>query len=211
MISAATLILFFAACLALLLSPGPNMAFVVSHGAAHGPRAGLAAALGIGLADLVYTALTAAGLAAAVAAWPPAFDLIRYAGAVYLLWLAYRTLRLSAQAQPGGGAATAGHAGGLRICARSALNSLLNPKPMLFYMVFLPQFVEPARGHAAWQIVVLGCVLTATSVVFHALLGVLSGSTRKLLGAGAGKLGSRTLAAVFALLALRLALLSRTT
>jgi threonine/homoserine/homoserine lactone efflux protein len=207
MISAATLILFLAACLALLLSPGPNMAFVVSHGAAHGPRAGLAAALGIGLADLVYTALTAAGLAAAVAAWPPAFDLIRYAGAVYLLWLAYKTLRSSARTQPAG--APTG-LGSLRICARSALNCLLNPKAMLFYMVFLPQFVEPARGHAAWQIVVLGCLLTAASLAFHSLLGVLSGSTRKLLHARAGKLGSRTLAAVFALLALRLALLSRT-
>lgn len=208
MISASTLALFFAACLALLLSPGPNMAFVVSHGAAHGPRAGFAAALGIGLADLVYTALTAAGLAAAVAAWPPAFDLIRYIGAIYLLWLAYKTLRPSAQAQPGG--APAGHAG-LRVCARSALNCLLNPKAMLFYMVFLPQFVEPARGHAAWQIVILGCVLTATSLVFHSLLGALSGSTRKLLSARASRFGSRTLAAVFALLALRLALLSRTT
>lgn len=208
MISAATLTLFLAACLALLLSPGPNMAFVVSHGAAHGPRAGLAAALGIGLADLVYTALTAAGLAAAVAAWPPAFDVIRYAGAVYLLWLAYKTLRLSVRAQPG--SAPTGH-NGWRICARSALNCLLNPKAILFYMVFLPQFVEPARGRAAWQIVVLGCLLTATSLVFHSLLGVLSGSTRKLLDARAGKLGSRALAAVFALLALRLALLSRTT
>ena len=67
MISASTLLLFLAACLALLLSPGPNMAFVVSHGVAQGPRAGFAAALGIGLADLVYTALTAAGLTAAVA------------------------------------------------------------------------------------------------------------------------------------------------
>jgi threonine/homoserine/homoserine lactone efflux protein len=210
MISVSTLLLFFAACLALLLSPGPNMAFVVSHGAAQGPRAGFAAALGIALADLVYTALTAAGLTAAVAAWPPAFDLIRYLGAIYLLWLAYRTLRQSAQAQPGGSAA-AGRAGGLRICARAALNSLLNPKPMLFYMVFLPQFVEPARGHAAWQIVVLGCLLTATSLAFHSLLGALSGSTGRFLRAGAGKLGSRTLAAVFALLALRLALLSRTT
>ncbi|WP_026350121.1 LysE family translocator [Bordetella sp. FB-8] len=208
MISASTLILFSAASLALLLSPGPNMAFVVSHGAAQGSRAGLAAALGIGLADLIYTALTAAGLAAAIAAWPPAFDLIRYVGAIYLLWLARQTLRQCAKSEPGG---TPASQPALRIFVRSAVNSLLNPKAMLFYMVFLPQFVEPARGHVPLQIVILGCLLAAASLIFHALLGVLSASTRKLLNAGAGKLGSRAQAVVFALLALRLALLSKST
>lgn len=201
--------MFSIACLALILSPGPNMAFVVSYGATQGPRAGLAAALGLGMANLVYTALTVSGLVTVIHAWPPAFDLIRYTGAVYLLWLAYKALR---------------QAGGLRhyravrrpwlaISARAALNSLLNPKPMLFYMVFLPQFVDPARGHAALQIIALGGLLTAISVTINALLGTLSGSVRRLLPMGsgpAGKLGPRALAAVFTLLALRLALLSRT-
>ncbi|HEX7749951.1 MAG TPA: LysE family translocator [Bordetella sp.] len=208
--TASTLAMFCVACLALILSPGPNMAFVVSYGAAQGPRAGLAAALGLGVANLVYTALTVSGLVTVIYAWPPAFDLIRYAGAVYLLWLAYKALRQT---------------GGLRhyrtvrrsclaIGARAALNSLLNPKPMLFYVMFLPQFVEPARGHAALQIIVLGGVLTAISVILNGLLGTLSGSVRRLLpeaSSAAGRFGSHALAAVFALLAIRLALLSRTT
>lgn len=203
-----TLAMFAAACLTLVLSPGPNMAFVVSYGASQGPKAGLAAALGLGMANLVYTALTVSGLVAAIAAWPPAFDLIRYAGAAYLLWLAYKTLR---------------QAGGpqlyqpvrrpwLAISARAALNSLLNPKPMLFYMVFLPQFVDTARGHVALQIMVLGGLLTLISLAVNALLGTLSGVAQRFMRGGsntAGRLRSGAQALVFMLLALRLALLSR--
>ena len=93
MISLATLALFLLAVLALFLSPGPNMAFVLSHGVAHGPRGGFAAALGISSADLVHTLFAATGVTALVAAWPPSFDLLRYAGALYLLWLAWQALR----------------------------------------------------------------------------------------------------------------------
>lgn len=208
MISASTLFVFSAACLALILSPGPNMAFVVSYGATQGRRAGLAAAVGLGMANLVYTTLTVSGLATMIYAWPSAFDLIRYAGAIYLLWLAYKAL-----SQTGGLTLyRAMPRSWYAISMRAALNSLLNPKPMLFYMMFLPQFVEPNRGNAALQIMVLGGVLTGISLLLNGLMGVLSGSIRHLLpndSSAAGKLGSRTLAAVFALLALRLALLSR--
>lgn len=209
MISVSTLAMFSVACLALVLSPGPNMAFVVSHGATQGPRAGLAAALGLGMANLVYTTLTVSGLAAVIHAWPPAFDLIRYTGVAYLSWLACKALRQDGRLRR----YQAARRSWLAISARAALNSLLNPKPMLFYMVFLPQFVEPARGHAALQILALGGLLTTISLIVNGLLGTLSGSVQRLFPEGpntAGKVGSRVLAAVFALLALRLALLSGT-
>src|SRR6478672_12674135 len=93
MIDPGTLSLFLLAVLALFLSPGPNMAFVLSHGVAHGPRGGIAAALGIGAADLVHTLCAATGVTALVAAWPPAFDVLRYVGAAYLLWLAWQAFR----------------------------------------------------------------------------------------------------------------------
>lgn len=209
MISVSTLAMFSVACLALVLSPGPNMAFVVSHGATQGPRAGLAAALGLGMANLVYTTLTVSGLAAVIHAWPPAFDLIRYTGVAYLSWLACKALRQDGRLRR----YQAARRSWLAISARAALNSLLNPKPMLFYMVFLPQFVEPARGHAALQILALGGLLTTISLIVNGLLGTLSGSVQRLFPEGpntAGKVGSRVLAAVFALLALSLALLSGT-
>ncbi|MGT2490244.1 LysE family translocator [Cupriavidus basilensis] len=94
MIELATLSVFAAAVMVLLLSPGPNMAFVI--GARHHLRTRRrhpAAALGIAAADLVLTVLTATGITAVIAAWPPAFDLIRYAGALYLLWMACKALR----------------------------------------------------------------------------------------------------------------------
>src|SRR6478735_8932479 len=88
MIDGSSFLLFLLAVLALFVSPGPNMAFVLSHGVAMGPRAGFAAGLGIAAADLVHTVCAASGVTALVAAWPPAFDLLRHAGALYLLSLA---------------------------------------------------------------------------------------------------------------------------
>lgn len=92
MIETSTLLIFAGAVMALLLSPGPNMAFVMAHGMTYGLGGGAAAALGIGLADLILTVLTATGVTAVVTAWPPSFDLIRYAGAAYLLWMAYKAM-----------------------------------------------------------------------------------------------------------------------
>ncbi|KJK24297.1 lysine transporter LysE [Burkholderiaceae bacterium 16] len=207
MIELATLSVFAAAVMVLLLSPGPNMAFVMAHGITCGPGGGTAAALGIAAADLVLTVLTASGVTAVIAAWPPAFDLIRYAGALYLLWMACKALRrplspLSAVAQ---------QASLRSVFFRSTLNSLLNPKALLFFMVFLPQFVDPAKGNVARQLVVLGCVLTLISTVFHALLGAAGGSARRFLSRNprAAIFQKYGLAVVLALLALRLIAMPR--
>ena len=173
MIDLATFLLFLLAVLTLFLSPGPNMAFVMSHGMAYGPRGGLAAAIGIGGADVVLTALTATGVTAMVFAWSASFDVLRVAGAAYLMWLAIKTLRSPATALTSlkGNANLAFHT----IAKNAMLGSLLNPKALLFFMVFLPQFVNPANGHVALQLVILGLVLSAASVVFNTLLGAFSG------------------------------------
>jgi threonine/homoserine/homoserine lactone efflux protein len=207
MMEISTLSIFAAAVMVLLLSPGPNMAFVMAHGVTYGLGGGTAAALGIGSADVVLTALTATGVTAAVTAWPPSFDLIRYAGAAYLLWMAYQATR-----RPGGlGGVVASQTSLRSVFLRAMLNSLLNPKALLFFMVFLPQFVNPGTSSVARQLVVLGCVLSAISIVFHTLLGAVGGSVRRLLArhSGAARLQSRGLAAVLMLLAFRLAFMSR--
>nr|WP_256737666.1 LysE family transporter [Pseudomonas sp. dw_358] len=87
---AAHLHLFIVASLLLLIVPGPNMAIVTGHAVAHGWRAGLAAALGITLADMLMTVLVSAGLGTLVMSWAPAFDLLRWTGACYLMWLAWQ-------------------------------------------------------------------------------------------------------------------------
>ena len=184
MIDFATLLLFLLAVLTLFLSPGPNMAFVMSHGMAYGPRGGLAAAIGIGSADVVLTALTATGVTAMVFAWSASFDVLRVLGAAYLLWLAIKTVRSPARALvpdvSGSSPSTANLA--FRTIAKNAmLGSLLNPKALLFFMVFLPQFVNPAVGHIALQLLALGLTLSVASVVFNTALGAFSGQLGKLL------------------------------
>ncbi|WP_431480066.1 LysE family translocator [Pseudomonas simiae] len=207
MIDLATLAVFSGAVLLLLLSPGPNMAFVVSHGVTHGWRGGMASALGIGVADVLLTALTATGVTALVASWPPSFDVIRYAGVVYLLWLVFKTL----QKRP---VPNAGHIDRVplgRVFLQAMLNSLLNPKALLFFVVFLPQFVRPEAGDIAVQLMVLGGVLTVIAAVFHGLLGIFGGAlsrffARRSQGAWLQKWG---LATVLTVLAVRLAVMSR--
>lgn len=207
MIDPATLSLFLLAVLALFLSPGPNMAFVLSHGVAHGVRGGFAAAIGISAADLVHTLCAATGVTALVAAWPPSFDVLRYAGVLYLLWLAWQAMRpagarSNAQAQPATFA---------RIVRMALLNNLVNPKALLFFMVFLPQFVNPSRGHVTLQLLLLGVTLAAVALVFNTLLGAFSGEIGRRLQArpGAEKFQRGLLAFVMIGLALRLLLLER--
>ncbi|MGE8354204.1 MAG: LysE family translocator [Pseudomonas protegens] len=203
-----TLSIFLGAVLLLLLSPGPNMAFVISHGVAYGWRGGVASGLGIGAADIGLTLLTATGVTAVVASWPPAFDLLRYAGVAYLLWLAWKALA-------GNGALNLVDAARVplsTVFVRALYNSLLNPKALLFFMVFLPQFVRPDHGSIALQLVVLGLLLTLVSGIFHTSLGIFGALlTRSFSGTTARfvRLQSWLLAAVLLALALRLALLAR--
>lgn len=207
MIDLQTLSLFCGAIMLLLITPGPNMAFVMSHGFTYGWRGGLAVALGIGAADVVLTILTAAGVTGLVAAWPPSFDIIRYVGAIYLLWMAWKALQ-------GGtlGENIIAHKVSLStVFARAVLNSLLNPKALLFFLVFLPQFVTPGKGMIAQQLIVLGLVLTLIALIFHAALGAF-GSTLSRWFAGKkrlGKLQPKVLASVLTLMAVRLMVMSR--
>jgi threonine/homoserine/homoserine lactone efflux protein len=204
MVEPSTLLLFSGAVLLLLMSPGPNMAFVIAHGARYGWRGGVAAALGIGAADLVLTGCTAAGLTAAIAQWPPSFDLIRWTGVLYLLWMAYKAIRVRGE-RPLRVAVQASLA---PVFMRAMLNSVLNPKALLFFMVFLPQFVVRGSSPVAPQIVVLGVLLTLIATVFHMVLGMLGGAIRGLASCkdGAVKWQSRGLALVLVMLAVRLAL-----
>jgi len=207
MLEPSTLVLFAGAVLLLLMSPGPNMAFVIAHGASYGWRGGVVAALGIGAADLVLTALTAAGLTAAIAQWPPSFDLIRWAGAFYLLWMAWKAIR----ARAGLPLHAAIQASLMSVFMRAMLNSLLNPKALLFFMVFLPQFVVRGSSSVAQQIVMLGLVLTLIASIFHIALGLVGGVIRSYTShnSQSAKWQSRGLALVLVLLAVRLALTSR--
>ena len=207
MIETSTLLTFMFALLMLFLSPGPNMFFVLSHGIAHGSSGGISAAFGIVAADLVLTFLTATGVTALIAALPASFDILRFAGAIYLLWLAWQSLRSSGQPK----ISQAKDIPKFEIFRRAMLNSLLNPKALLFFMLFLPQFAHAKNGSIGWQLLILGLVLTFISMIFHTALGAFSGTVGQLFTRypKAAKIQSWFLAGVMIFLAVRLVLLER--
>lgn len=168
-----TYLLFSGAVVMLLLSPGPNMAFVMTHGIALGLRGGLAAAAGIGFADLVMTLLTVAGVTAVVAAWPPSFDVLRYAGTAYLLYLAIQEIR-TRRIESASAETEALEKSVRKVFGKALTGSLINPKAMLFFVTFLPQFVDPKRATVELQLAIFGFTLALSAFVFHALLGLLS-------------------------------------
>lgn len=197
LIEPATLAAFLAAGIVLNLTPGADVMFAMASGAQGGWRSGIAAAAGVSAGSLVHTALTAFGLAALLAAHPGAFDVIRWAGAAYLLWLAWKSWH--AAPMPSAGALRLSRAFG-----RGFLTNLLNPKVALFLMAFLPQFADPTRSPVWLQMVLLGALFSLTGFVITGGYGVLAGTLRDTLTNRARVL-NRFAALVFAGLAARLA------
>jgi len=165
-------LLFMAAGLALNFTPGPDMLYVAARGASEGRRAGIASALGIGAGTFVHIAIVALGLAALLRAVPVAYMVVRIAGAAYLIYLGVRALR-----SPSSLTIQHVEAAPLSVVFRQGvITNVLNPKVALFFLAFLPQFVDPSRGNPAVQIVVLGLVFDLTGTLVN--LGVAVGASR---------------------------------
>jgi threonine/homoserine/homoserine lactone efflux protein len=201
-------LLFVVACVALAITPGPNLVYLVARTATQGRRAGLVSLAGTTTGFVAHVLAAAFGLSALLAAVPLAYDAVRYAGAAYLAWLAYTTWR-DAKPLPEGVPTPASKPGALY--RAGVLTSLLNPKVALFQLALFPQFVDPSRGSVLAQSLVLG----ATQVVIVAgfdTLCVLAAATLKRRLASAGRFAvwsKRLLAGVFGALAVRLVLEAR--
>jgi threonine/homoserine/homoserine lactone efflux protein len=158
-----TLLPFMIAALTLNLTPGADMTYVIARSAGQGRWAGISSALGISAGSLVHTLLAALGLSALIMQSEAAFQTVKFAGAAYLLYLAWKAWRSgdAAVAQPSRPPASLG-----RVFTQGLLTNLLNPKVALFILAFLPLFVEPARGSVAGQILFLGLLfnISGTSV-----------------------------------------------
>jgi threonine/homoserine/homoserine lactone efflux protein len=152
----ATLLAFTFACFVLALTPGPAMILIISNSVSHNLRAGLVSAVSSGLGLYTHALAVAFGLSALLLAVPVAFDIIKIAGALYLLYLGVKTL--ASAAQPLEVAEDANPPRSLVYQGLAA--AIINPKVALFFLAFLPQFVQPARGDITWQILVLGAILT---------------------------------------------------
>ena len=194
----ATLAAFLVASLALNFTPGADLMFSSASGASGGPRAAVAASLGINLGVVVHIAMAAAGLAALIAASPLAYDAIRYAGAAYLIWLA-----IAMWNAPPPDAAGDVRAPFWRIVRRGFMTNILNPKTVLFIFAFIPQFADPERGAVGAQIATLGAVFIATGFTVNACVGSLAGVAAARLRR-ASRLMNRISALVFGALAARL-------
>jgi threonine/homoserine/homoserine lactone efflux protein len=168
--------LFAAASVALLLIPGPAVLYIVTQSAEQGRSAGLASVAGIHIGTLVHILAAAIGLSALILASAVAFSVVKFAGAAYLVYLGVRKLLERGSASDG----EPPRAPLRRVFARGAVVNVLNPKTALFFLAFLPQFVDTDRGAVWSQVVVLGLVFVA--------LGLVSDSVYALVGDAVGSL-----------------------
>jgi threonine/homoserine/homoserine lactone efflux protein len=167
------LALFVAAALALLLVPGPAVLYVVARSMHQGRRAGLASVLGIHVGTLVHIAAATAGLSALVVSSAVAFTAVKVAGAVYLIGLGLWTV-FSRRSETD---AALGREQALRrMFVQGIVVNVLNPKTALFFLAFLPQFVDPDAGKPALQIVVLGLLFAALGMVTDSVWALAAGS-----------------------------------
>ncbi len=170
--------LFFMALAVVYLLPGPDMILLLQTGARQGKAAALATAIGLGIARGCHVALAALGLAALFKAAPWTFDVVRLAGAAYLLWIGIQCLRTTMLPNLNDAQATTTKPQWPAAIQRGLLTNLLNPKALLFCSVLLPQFIDPHAGSVLRQFAILGMVLVSVGFIFdsaYALVGAALG------------------------------------
>jgi threonine/homoserine/homoserine lactone efflux protein len=178
----ATLLLFAASVATLVLIPGPNLVYIVTRSVQAGRGAGLASLLGVEIGTMVHVAAAAFGLTALLASSAVAFEIVKYAGVAYLVFLGVRALRAGKAPE-----LQVAPAGVRRTVAEGMLVNVLNPKVSLFFLAFLPQFVDPDKGSAVTQILVLGVVFIAIAATLDLLFVLAAGLVSKRLGGSGGQ------------------------
>ncbi|MBR8246748.1 LysE family translocator [Burkholderia cenocepacia] len=169
-----TLFAFGLVSLGMVLTPGPNMIYLVSRSICQGRRAGLVSLGGVALGFVFYMVCAAVGITALVMTVPYAYDALRVAGALYLAYLAWQALK------PGGRSAfqvrQLPHDSRARLFAMGFVTNLANPKIAVMYLSLLPQFIVPGHGSVFAQSLALGCAQIAVSVSVNALIACAAGS-----------------------------------
>lgn len=201
---------FVPASLALIIAPGPDLLFLLAQGMQRGRSAGLATAFGLASGNLAHTLGAALGVSVIFRTSALAFTLLKFAGVLYLLYLAWRALcdgGAAAGETPGAPERSLG-----ALFRRGVLMNVLNPKVALFFLAFLPQFAHPERGSVGLQMLLLGGVFTLLVLLVFGAAGWFAGSLRPWLlrrGSRLKKLSAWLIAGIYSALALRLALVSR--
>lgn len=168
-----TLIVFLTAALVLLLVPGPAVLYIVARGIHQGRWAALVSAWAVGLGNFVHATAAAVGLSALLMSSALVFSVVKYLGAAYLIFLGVRTLL----ARDDAANLSAPPPRGLRrVFRQGVVVSVLNPKTALFFVAFLPQFVDPSRGSATAQVLLLGVLFVALGIGTDSAYALLSGA-----------------------------------
>jgi threonine/homoserine/homoserine lactone efflux protein len=166
---AAHMLAFFLAALVLAVIPGPGLLYVLARSLGGGREVGLRSSFGTGVGGCLHVAAAAAGLSALLAASASAFTVVRYLGAAYLVLLGIRMLKDDSPAELGGGRSDA------RAFRQGVVTEALNPKTALFFVSFLPQFVQPEAGAVAAQLAVLGVISVMLNTSADVLVALLAG------------------------------------
>lgn len=170
--------LFVAASVVLLLTPGPAVLFIIARSVAQGRTAGLVSVLGIHLGTIVHITAAVIGLSALVLSSALAFTIVKFLGAAYLIWMGIRTFL----AKDLDADAPAAPVAPLRGVFRDGfVVNLFNPKTAIFFLAFLPQFVDPARGAPHWQILTLGVTFMGLGMVSDGVFALAAGTAGDLL------------------------------
>ena len=177
---ASNLIAFALIALGMVLTPGPNMVYLISRSICQGPKAGLISLGGVALGFVFYMLCAALGITALVMAVPYAYDALRLCGALYLGYLAWQALK------PGGRSPFQVRElpkdSPRRLFAMGLMTNLLNPKAAVLYLSLLPQFIDPSKGQVLGQSLALGSTQIAISVMVNALIAISAGSLAAFLG-----------------------------
>ncbi|MEW6185011.1 MAG: LysE family translocator [Thermodesulfobacteriota bacterium] len=165
--------LFTAASLILIFTPGPDIVYVMTRGMAQGRRAALAAAAGFALGNFVHTFFVVVGLSALLMASPLAFQIVKWAGAAYLIYLGIKMIRSASSPSD---SKTGPSMTGWAVFRQSIIANVLNPKVALFFLAFFPQFINRSQGHPQIQMVLLGTLFVLLTLICFGMVGFFSGS-----------------------------------
>ena len=176
MFDSAALGAFVVAAVVICVVPGPDQLFILASTMRHGNRGGVAAAVGMSIGMGVHTTAAVVGLSALIRSSAVAFEAIRITGALYLLWLAISAFR--AGPRPDRGNFRASTTSLVKICRQAAITNLLNPKIAIFFLAFLPQFVDARAGNVAFQLLVLGVIFTFIGLIVDVIVALVSGSLK---------------------------------
>jgi len=203
-----TLLLFVGAGLLLNVTPGPDLLYILGRAMGQGRSAGVLSALGIGAGCLFHVVAATLGLSAVVMALPLGYDLVRWAGAAYLVFIGLKALRSRGSSLQVSALAPESRR---RVFLQGALTNVLNPKVALFFLAFLPQFADPRRGPLAPQLLLLGTIFAVNGTLVCILFALFASRLGDWLKTryGVSRLLDRATGGLFVALGLRLALLDR--